>query len=379
MTTTPNTQAGRGASARRALAVSTLAAALTLVAVSLILATAIWTLMFVPYAVMGFLVVWQQPRNTVGWALLATGLAFSFQGLLSADGSITGHLPVWLETALLPMKALAFTLLIAVVLLFPDGRVDSRLQRAALILCGVVAAVVAVAFLTLDDRMWSGRANPLAIGSLQPAVHTLSGGATFATVPALLALGLASLVSRWRRSTGVVRQQYRWLGLGATVLLVGILVLLITNFSGVGLLLGPLGIVLLPVAIAVAVTRHGLYDMDRIISRTTSYALVTVVVVTVFTGIILASSRLLHTTSNIAVAAATLTAAAIVQPALRRVQNMVDRRFNRAKYDAEQALAGFGVGLRDQVEPEAVKQNLENAVNETLQPSLLSVWVRSPR
>jgi hypothetical protein len=365
----------RGTRPRRAAALGLLVVAIGFIVLSNVVAGALWTLAFAGYAVMGCLVVWHQPRNAVGWWLLLAGVAFALQGVLVTAGTALRHVPIWLEAGLLPLQALPFTVLIVVVVLFPDGRVESRLQRAALIACALVATVVTLTFLTSSEPMWSGRPNPLASDALGPAGDTLTSGATFITVPILLALGLASLVTRWRRSNGVIRQQYRWLALGVAVMLAGIVTLIVTNFSPVGMVIGLVAFNAVPATIGIAVTRYHLYDIDRIISRTASYAIVTGILLTVYALIVTSASRLLHTDSPIVVAAATLAAAALARPALRRVQGVVDRRFDRAHYDGLRTVDAFGAELRYEVDSEAVGVRLVTVVQSTLGPEEVALWL----
>jgi hypothetical protein len=325
---------------------------------------------------MGYLVVWRQPRNTVGWWLLIAGLAFSLQGILSSDGDALRHLPLWAEAALLPLQALPFTVLIVVVVLFPDGRVESRLQRAALIACAVSAGVVTLAFLASPSPMWSGRSNPLAAGAVGRASEALTSGVGFISVPILLALGLASLVTRWHRSHGVVRQQYRWLAVGVAVMIAGIATLIITNFSGIGMVVGLVAFNAVPVTIGVAVMRYHLYDIDRIISRTASYAIVTGLLLGVYGVIVISASRLLDTKSPVVVAVATLAAAALARPLLHRVQSTVDRRFDRARYDGIRTVETFGADLRHEVDTDAVVTRLIGVVQQTLAPEEVTLWLQ---
>jgi hypothetical protein len=178
----------------------------------------------------------------------------------------------------------------------------------------------------------------------------------------------------WRRSAGDRRQQLKWLACGAAVSLgVGI------GASSVapGILSWILGIALfaLPVSIGVGILRYRLYDIDRIISRTLAYAIVTTLLVGVYAALVLLTTHLLTVSSSAAVAASTLVAAALSNPLRRRVQRAVDRRFNRARYDADQTVAAFATRLKDAVDLDSVRHDLAAIVQQTLQPAHLSVWM----
>jgi hypothetical protein len=138
------------------------------------------------------------------------------------------------------------------------------------------------------------------------------------------------------------------------------------------------GYALIPVSIGVAVLRYRLYDIDRIISRTLAYLAVTAVVLAVYAGVIALTTRLLPVTSAFSVAAATLAAAAVFRPALRKVQTAVDHRFNRARFDASRASEEFGAQLRHEVNPYAISADLIGVINRTLQPAAVHLWLRHP-
>ena len=136
-----------------------------------------------------------------------------------------------------------------------------------------------------------------------------------------------------------------------------------------------MGVAALPIAIGVAILKYRLYDIDRIISRTLAYAIVTGLLVGVYTGLVLLATQVLKFHSAVAVAAATLVAAALFNPVRRRVQHAVDRRFNRARYDAEQMMAAFAARLQDAVDPEAVRADLTGVIHAALEPTHMSVWL----
>jgi hypothetical protein len=147
-----------------------------------------------------------------------------------------------------------------------------------------------------------------------------------------------------------------------------------SSTSVVGEILG-IGLAALPVGIGVGILKYRLYDIDRIISRTLAYAIVTGLLVGVYAGLVLLATRVLPLSSPVAVAASTLAAAALFSPLRRRVQRAVDRRFNRARYDADQTVAAFAARLKDAVDLDTVRDDLAGAVHQALEPAHVSVWI----
>jgi len=193
-------------------------------------------------------------------------------------------------------------------------------------------------------------------------------------VGAIVIIGLSFVghqMLSWRRAGGDRRQQLKWLACGGAVAAVS---LILAVSHGVWFLAG---LAALPVGIGVGILRYRLYDIDRIISRTLAYALVTGVLVGVYAGLVLLATKVLSVHSTVAVAAATLAAAALFNPLRRRVQNIVDRRFNRARYNADRIVAGFASRLQGTVDLDAVRVDLASSVKQTLEPAHISVWIRA--
>ena len=202
----------------------------------------------------------------------------------------------------------------------------------------------------------------------------------------LVGLSLAFIARQalsWRRSSGDRRQQLKWLASGAAISI--ICLLLAANFSssspgngptlwGVLSTLAWMGVAALPISIGVAILKYRLYDIDRIISRTLAYAIVTGLLVGVYAGLVLLATQVLRFHSTVAVAASTLVVAALFNPVRRRVQHAVDRRFNRARYDAEKLVAAFAARLQDAVDPDAVRADLTGVVHSALAPTHVSLW-----
>ena len=187
----------------------------------------------------------------------------------------------------------------------------------------------------------------------------------------------------WRRSSGERRQQLKWLATGAAVTLASVVIAVPLSSAGAPTTLlqwvGGLawfGVAALPVAIRVAILKYRLYDIDRIISRTLAYAIVTGVLIGVYVGVVLLATRVLPFHTPVAVAGATLLAAALFNPLRQRVQRMVDRRFNRARYDADRTIAAFAARLQDAVDLDAVQDDLAGVVHRALEPAHVSVWIR---
>jgi hypothetical protein len=195
----------------------------------------------------------------------------------------------------------------------------------------------------------------------------------------------ASFVTRqvlsWRRATGERRAQLKWLMAGSVATVIGLAgTFLLQSFTGLlgaldNAMLG-LGIFSLPVCITFAISKYHLYDIDRIISRTLAYAIVTGVLVGLYAALVLLATRLLSFQTPVAVAASTLVAAALFNPLRHRVQLRVDRRFNRTRYDADQMVAAFAARLKDTVDLESVRDDLAVAVHQALVPAHISVWIK---
>lgn len=183
---------------------------------------------------------------------------------------------------------------------------------------------------------------------------------------------------RFGRARGVERQQLKWFAFAGLLTLVEIAVAVATDahtaVSGVAQFVA---VATLPAAMGLAIVRYRLYDIDRIVSRTVSYALVSGLLVAVSAGLVTAVTRLTPTGNSLAVAAATLAVAALFQPVRRRVQSSVDRRFNRARYDAARTIDAFSAQLREQVDLASLQADLLTVVRRTMEPATLGLWLRS--
>jgi hypothetical protein len=281
-----------------------------------------------------------------------------------------------------PAIALGVTLPL---LLLPDGRLLSPRWRWA------VAASVAGGVLSMAAALEPGPlvstpiANPLALDGLGGVVAGAVAGLGALLHAASLAAALVCMVLRFRSSRGIERQQLRWVAAVAVIGLLAAVALLALEENngfapGAWLVALALALPSLPVAVAVAVLRYRLWDLDRLISRTVTYTAVTVLLVVPYLLVVPVASRLAEGSGSLAVAAATLTVAALFSPVRRRVQDLVDRRFNRRRYDAARTLDAFAVRLRDQVDLDALEGELLGVVDQTMQPTQASLWLRpAPR
>src|SRR6185437_1182131 len=190
---------------------------------------------------------------------------------------------------------------------------------------------------------------------------------------------VAAQVRAWRRASGERRQQLKWLIAGATVCLACLAVSIgLGGEQGSAKALSDVfavGIIALPAGIGVGILKYRLYDIDRIISRTLAYGIVTGLLVGVYAGLVLLATRILTVHTPVAVAAATLAAAALFNPLRRRVQQAVDRRFNRARYNADKTVAAFAARLQDALDLDAVQEDLAGVVHHALEPTHVSVWI----
>ena len=388
----------RHRTARRVLGALTLLAAAALLPLAALahknlLTNAATTLVLLgPFAIVGMLVTRRKPRNPIGWLLLSFALCF----LVSNDAALylvaryrIGHqlplAPVMLF--LQPLWETSLLILPLVVLLFPDGRLPSPRWKAVLwgylAVCAVflVAACGRAAYVLASGQIRVDGSGDLTTASSAWLDHYATPAGFLLLVAFSLCFAARQVLS-WRRSSGERREQYKWLVTGATVSVV--CVVLSAEIGGsagwrqvVSNLLA-FGIAATPAGIGIAILKYRLYDIDRIISRTLAYALVTGVTVGVYAGLVLLATRAFSVNSPVAVAGATLAAAALFSPLRRRVQRAVDRRFNRARYDADRTVAAFADRLRDAVDLDTVRGDLAAAVHQALEPAHVSIWTSKP-
>jgi hypothetical protein len=347
------------------------------------------------FGLVGFLVAWRRPGNPLGWLLLG---AVAFLTLSSDAGLYAvaayrvpgSHLPFgWVAVLLQPGWAPAISLFGLSVLLFPDGRLPGPRWRWALWAYVSVAALWTVGVFVISVQVIAAHQVRVdSSGNLLALDHPAGPYAWWGHVqqvffPVLGACWLASVIGQvisYRRSSGERRLQLKWLVGGSVVAVAG-------GLAGVPLTSSPgavpqaighvalIAVLALPVSMGVAILKYRLYDIDRIISRTLAYALVTGLLVGVYAGLVLLATQVLRFSSSVSVAAATLAAAALFYPVRARVQRAVDRRFNRARYDADAAVAAFAGRLQDAVDLDKVRDDLLAVVRGALQPDQLWVYV----
>ena len=327
------------------------------------------------FLVVGALLVLRRPENVVAWLLLGVATLWPWWSVAFAD--VAGG---WVP----PIVLLGVQLLLR----FPDGALPSPRWRWFSAASWVLLVVLTVVMTTTSATTNDGHANPYYVAWTEPLVVLVL------LLPAWVVASAASLVLRYRRADRAVREQIRWLawagsvvaGLYTVVLVWSIAVDASGTHTG-----GTLGVVttvlesvtlasfiLLPVSVGVAILRYRLYEIDRIISRTASYTVVTALVVATFAVVVLLAGRLLPSGSQLGVALATLAAAAVVRPLLTAVRTRVDRWFNRTRYDARRVVEGFGARLRDEVQTSTVVEDLRAVVASTLEPAAVTVWLRGP-
>ena len=347
------------------------------------------------FAAVGLVLAWRRPANPLGW-IMAGGPLFL---AVSEDASYYTVADYGLRHGDLPLGALALlaqpgwapgiALLGLLVLMFPDGRLPSARWRwlvlayAAVAVVWMTGAVVLTVSALADHRTQvDSGGNLLLLSGTDPTAGWWNVVQEL-FFPLLAASWLASIASQalsFRRSSGERRQQLKWLLAGSVVTFVGLGLAALIRGAPDGVALGAMVIVFLalPVSIGVAVLRYRLFDIDRIVSRTLGYAIVTGLLVGVYAGLVLLTTEVFGFHTPVAVAASTLAAAALFSPVRRRVQRLVDRRFNRARYDAETTVAAFADRLKDAVNLDSVRDDLAGTVHQALEPAHLSVWI-SPR
>ena len=337
------------------------------------------------YATVGLVLTLRRPANPIGWLYAASGLIWALTipsepwlDMLIRDRrplALAGQVAVvFRETSWAPAIALGITLPF---LLLPNGRLRSRRWRLV-----VADAVVGVAMFVVGANLGPGEFtggpvpidNPFGLPGVAGQVATVVGVTGLVLYAVSLPAALVGLVLRFRASRGLERQQLRWVAAGAALA-----VLVLVPLPGRERLPGFLttvAVLAVPVSVAVAVLRYRLWDLDRLVSRTVTYAVVTALLVLPYLLILPVTARLAQGAGSLAVAVATLIAAALFQPLRRRVQDLVDRRFNRRRYDTARTVEAFAARLRDQVDLDALEAELLGVVDQAVAPTRASLWLR---
>ncbi|MDP9343082.1 MAG: hypothetical protein M3Q23_13540 [Actinomycetota bacterium] len=357
----------------------------------------------IAYGAVGALVASRQPGNPLGWLLCLMGLGFAIEavctgyaarGLALAPGSLpAARWAAWLAGWVLVGAATPISLLF---LLFPNGRLLSR-RWWPVVAIAVAAGIVAIIATVLNPKPmyvpFAGRdlhiANPTGVHGFRRHAGSLLGFAGLGGLGAAFA-AVVSLARRYRRSRGEERQQIKWLRYAA----IAAAVLFVLGNALQFLWGGPLGKVIsrgfpaivalgIPAAFGVAILKYRLYDIERLVNRTLVYLVLTALLAGVYLGAVLglgaaARSVTRQSDSAVVVAGSTLLVAALFRGFRRRVQSFIDRRFYRRKYDAIRTLQSFTAQLRDEVDLEALAADLVAVVQDTMQPSQASLWLRKP-
>jgi MFS family permease len=333
----------------------------------------------------GVVVARRQQRNPVGWILLL----FTVLYVLGACASYYAVLDYHLGHRGLPFAAVAlllgavwapsFALFPVVILLFPDGRLTrcwlGVLWAYAVLVAYALSVVVAPAIAAVagHDIRLNASGNLTNTGQLAGWFGNPPAWLIVPVLVAIVGIGLsfvARQVLSWRRASGERRQQLKWLACGAAVAVVS---LVLAALLGTSVLL--VGIAALPVGIGIGILKYRLYEIDRIISRTLAYTIVTGLLVGAYAGLVLLATQVLAIKSSVAVAGSTLVAAALFSPLRSQVQRAVDHRFNRTRYDADQMVMAFAARLKNAVDLDSVREDLAGVVHQALEPVHISVWV----
>ena len=336
------------------------------------------------YATVGLVLSLRRPANPIGWLYAASALVWSaliplrpWVEQLAREQRPLPPLAKLDAMAEVTLWAPAITLGITLpALLVPDGRLRSPRWRVV-----VATAVAGPALFVVGAFLIPGTVtdtpvpfeNPLGQPGLVGEVAKAAVGAGLVLHGLSLLAALLCVILRFWSSRGVERQQLRWIATGAAIAVLGVTVPL---GALRGVWVDPLVVLCVPLAVAVAVLRYRLWDLDRIISRTITWALLTVLLGLGYAAVVLGLGRLAGQDSTLVVAAATLAAVAAFAPLRRRVQDLVDRRFNRRRYDAARTVEAFSARLRDQVDLDALRGELLAVVDQTMQPTRASLWLR---
>ena len=336
-------------------------------------------------AALGLLIARRQPGNRIGLLLTGFGALLVFYEDAArysvADYNVHhGTLPLGFPAVLIASELWSALFLMPplIILLFPDGTLPPRwrmVARAYLAVCALIIAIL------LGGGAWQMRGTRIVVQGNGQLVHnSFPAGAlgfvlviAFLTVPVFWVLFVARQVLSWRRATGERRAQLKWLMAGSAASVIGLAGGFAFQSGMLNTVCLAVGIFSLPVCISFAILKYRLYDIDRLISRTLSYALVTGLLVGVYAGLVLLATEVFRFHSTVAVAASTLAVAALFNPLRRRMQHVIDRRFNRARYDADRTIAAFAARLKDEVDLNSIRDDL--AVHQALEPARVSVWI----
>jgi hypothetical protein len=351
-------------------------------------------LLGISFASVGGLLVVRRPENAVGWCMVVIGEGYAFGGLFAvitgsaaADGpagAATAGLAGWLTVFFTTLGGLVFGL----GFIFPTGRGHTpawdRLIRVGVVTWPILFAIVFL-FRPGPLHLFDTIDNPFGIGpDLRPFLGPRPSQTLAATAAAFLPFTAVNLVSRYRMADAIGRRQLKWFVLALLVSIGGVVIgalgaVVSEQPPEVGLIVFGYAGALVPVAIGIAILRHGLYDIDRLISRSLGYAVVTGVLAAVFAVTTIGLSAVLGSfaqSESLAVAASTLLVLALFGPLRRRAQAAIDRRFDRAGYDATMTVQSLTARLRDDVDIDRVETDVLGVVDQTFHPAFAALWLR---
>lgn len=353
----------------------------------------------ITWTTVGSLLVIRRPHNPVGWIMVVVGVALALSILTVAvafaalaEGTAAGREVASLAGGLTGLLTPILVLVFYLPFIFPTGHGHTPRWEAigrVFLWSGMIVGALLV-LQPGDVHLLPGIRNPIGFGpDLRPILgDRMVGTVEGAAIAILSPLWILAVVSRYRAAAAIERHQLKWFIAGSSLTVVAGAVMLavaaLTHgpISETPLIVFALAGTTVPVAIGVAILRYHLYDIDRIISRSIAYAIVSAITAIVFGGAIVLLTTVLARFAEgqtIAVAAATLTAFIAFQPLLRRVRRNVDRRFDRVRYDAEQTVAGFSTRLRDEVDISTVTTDLRTTVQGAVNPSSVGLWIRESR
>jgi hypothetical protein len=349
----------------------------------------------IPFGIVGFVIARRQPGNVIGWILLTIAVTL----MLADDGGSYALLRYRLGHPSLPFGRIAvfaaagwvglIALLPLAIVLFPDGRLAVAQWRwvlwlylaDGLLFLGITGSLDITG--VLARHMTINSSGELAVFG-ENSSNRWEALSAHVALPIYVVLALALVASQlvaYRRATDDRRAQLKWLLAGGAIAVVSVVLSLTLSNAGPPVIrtaasYGFVGVLALPASLCVGILKYRLYEIDRLISRTVSYAIVTGLLVGVYVGMIALTTHLIPLSSSVGVAASTLVAVGLFTPVRRWVQRRVDRRFNRSRYDSEAMVAIFSSRLRDAVQLETVRRDLLDVVSRAVEPSQVSLWIR---
>jgi hypothetical protein len=358
-------------------------------------------LILLAFATVGSLIASRRPENPIGWIFCISTLLWALGSLMQEYAvytliTVPGSLPAGALLGVIGHWIVGigwFLMLTFLLLLFPNGHLPSPRWRFLAWLIAVLLTVYSITFLlspypyansAIDPRL-AAVGNPMGILIANDLFDQLAGNIPLALFPTIIAC-IVSVFLRFRRARGVERQQLKWFAYGMTLsilMLIVIVILIFSNVNGAPGTLFYLAVVCIPISAGIAILRYRLYDIDVLINRTLVYGTLSALLALLYFGLIFALQSLFQglfkQNNAVAIVVSTLVIAALFQPLRRRIQEIIDRRFYRRKYDSAKTLEAFSATLRNEVDLGQLREHLLKVVQETMQPVHVSLWLRSPQ